>query len=230
MREMWTTDEDLRGKVALALLKTIQRDERRGRPRPGWYRGNRLPITVATEELARLSTENRELRQQLEVIQQESKQRLPAVELTHVSFEAYSWQVSVGWNISMSFHIAPRSRERVAFPMHKCFIRLKSSMTHGELAYGPGSYRTRSADDHEKATPILCTPNQIVVDGPGTVIIEGQVRSPAGTDTAVYVSQEWEMSMTLTPALFSETIQISSRLKPLVGASVPSWEFDGAEP
>lgn len=230
MREMWTNDEDLSGKVALALLKTIQRDERKGRPRPGWYRGNRLPLTAATEGLARLSTENRDLRQQLEVIQQESKQRLPAVELTHVSLDAYSWKTHVGWNLRIWVHIAPRSRERVTFQMHKCVIRLQSSMTHGELVYKPGSYSTRSADDHEKSTLILCTANQIVVDGPGTVVIEGQVKSPAGTDTAVYVSQEWEMSMTIVPALFNETIQISSRLKPLVGARGPSWQFDGTEP
>jgi hypothetical protein len=42
-RETWGSKEDLRGRVAVALLKRIMDDERSGAPRVGWYRGDNLP-------------------------------------------------------------------------------------------------------------------------------------------------------------------------------------------
>lgn len=39
LRETWTTGDDLRAKVSLALLKAIAEDQMEGANRPGWYRG-----------------------------------------------------------------------------------------------------------------------------------------------------------------------------------------------
>jgi hypothetical protein len=65
-REVWTSTDDLRSKVSVALDKEIRRDERRGHPRPGWYRGDRLPPTAAAVELVYLTTERRELKEQID--------------------------------------------------------------------------------------------------------------------------------------------------------------------
>lgn len=43
LRETWTTADDLRGRVSLALLKRIEDNEAEGTARPGWYRGTQLP-------------------------------------------------------------------------------------------------------------------------------------------------------------------------------------------
>jgi hypothetical protein len=61
-REMWTTPDDLRSKVGLALLKTITDDEADENARPGWYRGSQRPGAATTAELAQISSENRALR------------------------------------------------------------------------------------------------------------------------------------------------------------------------
>lgn len=62
-RELWTTSEDLCARVTMALTKQIADDQRLGRNRPGWFRGDDLPGDAkVTSELARLSAENAELR------------------------------------------------------------------------------------------------------------------------------------------------------------------------
>jgi hypothetical protein len=65
LREIWTTSDDLRARVSSALMKAILEDEADGNPRPGWYRGNQLPSPATIDELARLSSENRQLREKL---------------------------------------------------------------------------------------------------------------------------------------------------------------------
>jgi hypothetical protein len=65
MFKAWSDINDLRAKVAAALNARIREDEDDGTPRPGWYRGDQLPQTVASEELAELFAENRRLHAQL---------------------------------------------------------------------------------------------------------------------------------------------------------------------
>ena len=59
LREMWTTADDLRSKVGMALLKAITEDREDGSARPGWYRGSEAeaatdPITALHKEIAAL--------------------------------------------------------------------------------------------------------------------------------------------------------------------------------
>ena len=62
-RELWTTSDDLCARVTMALTKQIADDQRLGKDRPGWFRGDDLPGNAqVTTELARLSAENAELR------------------------------------------------------------------------------------------------------------------------------------------------------------------------
>jgi hypothetical protein len=62
-REVWTTSDDLCVRVTMALTKQIADDQRLGKSRPGWFRGDDLPGEArVTNELARLSAENGELR------------------------------------------------------------------------------------------------------------------------------------------------------------------------
>lgn len=62
-RELWTTGDDLCARVTMALTKQISDDQRLGKQRPGWFRGDDLPGNPqVTNELARLSSENADLR------------------------------------------------------------------------------------------------------------------------------------------------------------------------
>jgi hypothetical protein len=64
--ETWDTEDELGGKVSVALLKIAREDESEGRERPGWYRG--AAPAAALDELAKLSAENRELRAKLDAV------------------------------------------------------------------------------------------------------------------------------------------------------------------
>ncbi len=57
LREMWTTPDDLRSKVGMALLKAITEDREDGSARPGWYRGS---------DVEQLTSENQALRLEIE--------------------------------------------------------------------------------------------------------------------------------------------------------------------
>jgi len=58
--ETWTTADDIRARLPIALMKTARDSEGGDLERPGWYRGTAL--AAARDELARQSSENRELR------------------------------------------------------------------------------------------------------------------------------------------------------------------------
>src|SRR6266700_2792061 len=57
--EEWTTIDDLRARVHVALMMQVRRDGERDHSRPGWYRG---PVAPSVEEIVTLSAENRRLR------------------------------------------------------------------------------------------------------------------------------------------------------------------------
>lgn len=67
--EQWLTTEELARKVGAALSNHIHNDEDGDEPRPGWYRGDSILFSSRTvEEIARLSAENANLRQELETL------------------------------------------------------------------------------------------------------------------------------------------------------------------
>lgn len=66
LRESWTTSDDLRARISLALLKRISEDEADACPRPGWYRGSQLPSPATMDEMGKLSAENRALREEIQ--------------------------------------------------------------------------------------------------------------------------------------------------------------------
>lgn len=65
LRETWTTKDDLRAKVAAAIYKSVREDDEEDRARPGWYRGNQLPTPATMDEMAKLVSENRNLRNEV---------------------------------------------------------------------------------------------------------------------------------------------------------------------
>jgi hypothetical protein len=74
----WTTSDDLCSKVGPSLTSAILDAEADGIARPGWIRGNAVPVD-ALAEIARLSKENSELRARVEMLGDKNK---PAFELT----------------------------------------------------------------------------------------------------------------------------------------------------
>ena len=86
----WTTKEDLASKVAQALRNQIQDDEADGTLPPGWVRGGDTLATLG--ELARLSEENRKLREQVASMQVTSA---PRVVLELLAYPAEGTQVQV---------------------------------------------------------------------------------------------------------------------------------------
>lgn len=65
-RLMWSNIDDLRAKVAQALMNQIQVDEDEGNQRLGWYRGDQIPSQDSIEEFARLSSENAKLNERIQ--------------------------------------------------------------------------------------------------------------------------------------------------------------------
>ena len=72
MREVWSNPDDLANKVSIALNKAIRKYER-----PGWVRADKMLSPQVTEELARLSQENRDFREELAQI----KGTIPKIEV-----------------------------------------------------------------------------------------------------------------------------------------------------
>jgi len=60
--QFWTNKDDLRGKFAISLMKSINSS-----PRVGWVRSDEVGGSQVTKELTRLSSENSFLRDQLEL-------------------------------------------------------------------------------------------------------------------------------------------------------------------
>ncbi|MDD5189868.1 MAG: DUF4062 domain-containing protein [Dehalococcoidales bacterium] len=57
----WKSNDDLYGKIPIALIKQINTN-----PRTGWVRGSEISSTATTNELTRLSKENDDLRKRLD--------------------------------------------------------------------------------------------------------------------------------------------------------------------
>lgn len=75
--KFWRQSEDLSNSVGESLLSHIREDEYRGNPRPGWYRGDQLGASPDTvDELARLSRENNELREQVSLLSRSERPTL----------------------------------------------------------------------------------------------------------------------------------------------------------
>lgn len=65
---LWSSASDLHGKFSIALMKQI-----RSTPRPGWTRATDVVSSDVINELSRLSSENADLRTQLQVALQQAK-------------------------------------------------------------------------------------------------------------------------------------------------------------
>lgn len=65
--QFWKTPDDLAAKVASSLQGLI-----REAPRKGWVRADQLPSAAVTDELARLSEENRGLRERVEAFERQA--------------------------------------------------------------------------------------------------------------------------------------------------------------
>lgn len=70
----WTDAEDLARKVVESIRNHINDDEDSAQPRPGWYRGDALEFSPnVVDEIARLSSENNDLRRQIEAVNASKK-------------------------------------------------------------------------------------------------------------------------------------------------------------
>lgn len=65
--EYWSSREDLVSRVITALSNQIEDDVNAERERPGWFRGDNLPVSRAVQDrLARLTSEKEQLRRRLD--------------------------------------------------------------------------------------------------------------------------------------------------------------------
>lgn len=76
MCDFWESIEDLATKVAIALPKVMRRT-----PRIGWVRGDQATPKEVSNELAELSTENRQLRERLREYESQLLSELPLLKL-----------------------------------------------------------------------------------------------------------------------------------------------------
>lgn len=76
MCNFWNSIDDLSTKIAIALPKTFSR-----KPQIGWVRGNTAASKEISEELAKLSQENRELRERVAELEAKIIQDKPNIEI-----------------------------------------------------------------------------------------------------------------------------------------------------
>jgi cell division protein FtsB len=81
MCDFWTTEEELASKVGLALHKIFLR-----KPRSGWIRSEEGMSVQVSEEMARLSKENRELKEELADFKDKLQSRSPNLQFD-ITFE-----------------------------------------------------------------------------------------------------------------------------------------------
>ena len=77
MCDFWTTEDELASKVAIALTKIFRKS-----PRVGWIRGDKGISPIVSEELAKLSKENRELHDELNALRNKLNNKLPDLFIT----------------------------------------------------------------------------------------------------------------------------------------------------
>jgi len=76
MCEYWENENDLSTKVAIALPKKFRKT-----PRIGWVRADKAISPEVSEELAKLSKENREARKEIEKLKSQLKSRKPTLDV-----------------------------------------------------------------------------------------------------------------------------------------------------
>jgi hypothetical protein len=76
MCEVWENEDDLSTKVAIALPKIFRKN-----PRIGWVRADKAVSPEVSEELAKLSKENRTARDEIEKLESQLKGKKPALEV-----------------------------------------------------------------------------------------------------------------------------------------------------
>jgi hypothetical protein len=74
MCDFWKNEDELGAKVAVAISKYFSK-----RPRVGWKRSDSIASPEILEELAKLSKENRDLREELSSVYQQMQSRKPAL-------------------------------------------------------------------------------------------------------------------------------------------------------
>lgn len=76
MCDFWDNEEDLGRQVAVALIKIFNR-----MPRIGWVRSDQATSPIVSEEIANLSRENREIREELAQLQEQLGKKVPQLEV-----------------------------------------------------------------------------------------------------------------------------------------------------
>lgn len=131
--EFWENDDDLSTKVAIALPKIFRKT-----PRIGWVRSDKAFSPEVSEELAKLSRENRDLRNQTEQLKAKIENRRPnlnviindnsKIEFSYVSNE----KMEITFNnqkIPISFLPYPEPIDPNSIPNH-----LKAYISQSEIA------------------------------------------------------------------------------------------------
>lgn len=174
LREHWTTREDLAGKVGVALLKTINRDEHRGKSRPGWYRGDQLPGDPAiASELARLSQENGRLRDTLADLERP----VARLELEPLSAKLTAAPLPNGaglrFELRSAFFATPSGMEQMVLPLHRfevdlCDIERTSILRFASAGLGAPSTLRGTGPESDSLT-ISSNDSEVYVSGPGRI-------------------------------------------------------------
>lgn len=92
----WSNKEDLHGKISISLIKSMNTN-----PRTGWSRSDEAIGLEVTKELTRLSTENANLRSELEKLKKDREEQLDkvrdVVNIMHVNNRRLQVRSSASW-------------------------------------------------------------------------------------------------------------------------------------
>ena len=145
MCEFWFSEDDLSTKVAIALPKIFRKN-----PRTGWVRADKAITPEVSEELARLSKENRESREEIEKLKSKLKNKKPALNVQFNGQENIELTYIATADIEFQF-----AKQKMPIP----FFAAKDPLSQDDIPAHLKSYV--SNDDIEKYNSELPTEEKV---------------------------------------------------------------------
>lgn len=145
MCEFWVSEDDLSTKVAIALPKIFRKN-----PRTGWVRADKAITPEVSEELARLSKENRESREEIEKLKSKLKNKKPALNVQFNGQENIKLPYIATENIEIKF-----GKQKMPIPL----LAAKDPLSQDDIPAHLESYVSK--DDIEKYNSELPTKEKV---------------------------------------------------------------------
>lgn len=168
-------------------------------------------------------------------------QKLPSVKLLGAGVDVrperhYTDEPQLSWTVSLELYVIPRTKERIIIPMHDCegsfgVEAVFTNMPLTELRVHPPT-EYRGIKSRNLSLTIRGTEHEVLIDGPGILIVEAEVTTPVHMDTldgsgnvvsAIVGSHDAQIHVRLLPVDAEQAISLDVALK-RESLYMPPWE------